>query len=215
MSEVGKRIYRSDLRDGQARSTRRQIVTAASKLFAERGYAAATIDAVAKEAGVSRKTVFTSVGGKVELMKLAYDWAVTGDDEPVSMGSRPEVLALTEEPDVVKLIEKYADLLSGQMARVAPVHAALRSAADVDPQASELFEKMQDLRLAGMRKPVALLADRGVLRDGLSQKRATDIVWLYAEPLQWELLVHRRGWSRAAYADWLAASLRLHLLGIA
>ena len=62
MTDVGKRVYRSDLREGQARATRRQIVEAASTLFAERGYAAATIDAVAERAGVSRKTVFTSVG---------------------------------------------------------------------------------------------------------------------------------------------------------
>ena len=215
MTDVGKRVYRSDLRDGQARATRRQIVTAASRLFAERGYAAATIDAVAKEAGVSRKTVFTSVGGKAELMKLAYDWAVTGDDEPVSMGNRPEVLALAEEPDPARVLEKWCAMLSTQMARVAPMHAALRSAADVDPQAHELFETVQDQRLAGMRRPVALLTERGALRKGLSQKRAIDIVWLYVEPLQWELLVTRRGWSRAAYADWLAASLKLPLLGLA
>ncbi len=215
MTDVGKRVYRSDLRVEQARATRRQIVTTASTMFAEHGYAATTIDAVAKAAGVSRKTVFTSVGGKVELMRLAYDWAVTGDDEPVSMGDRPEILALTQEPDPVTLIEKFALMLSGQMARVAPVHAALRSAADVDPQAHELFEKLQDQRLAGMRKPVALLAERGGLREGLSPKRATDIVWLYVDPMQWELLVQRRGWSRAAYADWLGASLKLHLLGIA
>jgi AcrR family transcriptional regulator len=215
MTEIGKRVYRSDLREGQARATRRQIVNAASRLFAERGYAAATIDAVAKEAGVSRKTVFTSVGGKVELMKLAYDWAVTGDDEPVSMGSRPEVLELAAEPDPATMLEKWAVLLSGQMARVAPMHAALRSAADVDPQARELFEKVQDQRLAGMRRPVGVLVDHGALREGLSRTRAIDIVWLYVEPLQWELLVQRRGWSRAAYADWLGASLKLHLLGIA
>ena len=155
MTDVGKRVYRSDLREGQARATRRQIVDAASKLFAERGYAAATIDAVAQEAGVSRKTVFTSVGGKVEVMRLAYDWAITGDDEPVSMGSRPEVLALEQEPDSARVLERWAAMLSHQMARVAPMHAALRSAADVDPQAHELFEKVQDQRLAGMRKPVS------------------------------------------------------------
>ena len=215
MSENGKRVYRSDLREGQARATRRQIVDAASRLFAERGYAAATIDAVAQEAGVSRKTVFTSVGGKVELMRLAYDWAVTGDDEPVSMGNRPEVAEVVAEQDPVRLLEKYADLLSRQMPRIAPLHTALRSAADVDAGAHELFEKMQDARLAGMRKPVAVLADRGALRDGLSQKRATDLVWLYVDPLQWELLVQRRGWSRTAYADWLTASMKLHLLGLA
>ena len=34
---------------------------------------------------MSRKTVFDSVGGKAQLMKLAYDFAIVGDDEPVPL----------------------------------------------------------------------------------------------------------------------------------
>jgi len=132
MTNSGKRVYRSDLRADQARATRRQVVTAASRLFAERGYAATTIAAIAAEAGVSRKTVFTSVGGKVELMKLAYDWAIAGDDEPVAKVDRPEILELQAEPDASVVIEKYVAGLDESMTRVAPIHDALRSAADVD-----------------------------------------------------------------------------------
>jgi hypothetical protein len=66
-----------------------------------------------------------------------------------------------------------------------------------------------------MPRPVAVLAERGALRQGLSQQKATDLLRRHIEPLQHELLVTRRGWSRAAYADWLAASLGLHLLGLA
>jgi AcrR family transcriptional regulator len=215
MTETGKRVYRSDLREAQARATRRQIVAAATQLFAERGYAAATIDAVAQEAGVSRKTVFTSVGGKVELMKLAYDWALAGDDEPVPMFQRPEVQALIAEPDAAVMLEKYAALVSGQMARLAPVHVALRAAADADPQARALFDRLQEQRHHGMRRPIAHLAERGQLREGLTRKRAIDVLWFYLEASHWQLLVGDRGWSRAAYADWLAASLKLHLLGLA
>src|SRR3954452_6666727 len=115
MSDAGKRVYKSYLREGYARATRRQIVEAASRLFAERGYAASTIDAVAQEAGVSRKTVFTSVGGKVDLMRLASDGPPTGDDEPVSMGSRPEVLEIASDPDSARMLGKWATLLSDQM----------------------------------------------------------------------------------------------------
>ena len=85
MVDVVKRQYRSDLRTSQARETRRAIVAAASRLFVERGYGATTIDAVADAAGVSRKTVFTAVGGKVDLLKVALDWAVAGDDRPVAV----------------------------------------------------------------------------------------------------------------------------------
>ena len=75
-----RRPYRSRLREEQARATRRAIVTAAHDLFGEVGWSRTTIDAVAERAGVSRKTVFTAVGGKSALLNLALDWALVGDD---------------------------------------------------------------------------------------------------------------------------------------
>ena len=90
------RTYSSTLRADQARQTRRRIVDAAAELFAEYGYARTTIDAIATAAGVSRKTVFDSVGGKAQLMKLAYDFAIVGDDEPVPLADRPEIGMLAE-----------------------------------------------------------------------------------------------------------------------
>ena len=54
--------YASQVRDEQARRTRRAIVTAAHDLFLARGYAATTIDGIAEAAHVSRRTVFNSVG---------------------------------------------------------------------------------------------------------------------------------------------------------
>ena len=66
-----KRDYRSTLRAAQARQTRRTVIAAATAVFVEHGFAGATIDAVAAAASVSRRTVFTAVGGKVELLKTA------------------------------------------------------------------------------------------------------------------------------------------------
>ena len=82
MSETDKRVYTSDLREAQARATRRQVVAAAGTVFAEHGFGATTVEDVARAAGVSRKTVFTSVGGKVDLLKLAFDWPVAVETSP-------------------------------------------------------------------------------------------------------------------------------------
>ena len=61
-----ERSYTSPVRADQARQTRKRIVDAGAALFAERGYGATTIDAIAEAAGVSRKTVFDSVGRQGE-----------------------------------------------------------------------------------------------------------------------------------------------------
>src|SRR4051812_45099585 len=103
-----KRTYRSDLRAAQAQATRRSIVGAATRLFVEDGYGPTTIDAVADAAGVSRKTVFTAVGGKLDLLKVALDWAVAGDDAPVPLSDRASMRALREQTDPVVLLNGIA-----------------------------------------------------------------------------------------------------------
>src|SRR5258708_36422384 len=81
--------YASQVRDEQARRTRRAIVTAAHDLFFAQGYAATTIDWIAEAAHVSRRTVFNSVGGNVALVQLALDCTIGGDDEPIILADRP------------------------------------------------------------------------------------------------------------------------------
>ena len=57
------------------------------KLFAERGWATSVRD-IAREAGVAVETVYSVVGSKRELLKVAMDVAIVGDDEPVALDDR-------------------------------------------------------------------------------------------------------------------------------
>jgi AcrR family transcriptional regulator len=209
-----KRAYASDLRAEQARRTRRQIVAAGGRLFAEQGYAVTTVDAIALAAGVSRKTVFTAVGGKSVILKLAHDWAIVGDDEPVGLEERASLQAMRAMTDPVGLLEKYVDHLVVTHERLAPIHCAMRNAADADPEAAALFEETKQQRLTGMGHFAAHLEELG-LRPGLSRRRATDLLFHLIDPSHYQTLVIERGWSLAAYRGFLLASLKLHLLGIA
>ena len=62
--EPVKRRYNSPKRERQARQTREQIVEAARRLFARDGFTKTTVEAIAREAGVSAQTVYASVGSK-------------------------------------------------------------------------------------------------------------------------------------------------------
>lgn len=212
MTSTDKRVYTSDLRDAQARATRRQVVAAAGALFAERGFGATTVDDVARAAGVSRKTVFTSVGGKVDLLKLAFDWAVAGDDEPVPVMARETIQAAMTETDPRRVVEMYADLLADSMPRVAGLYVALLGAAALDPEARALFEEVQEQRLRGMRAMAGQLQRLGALRPGLSRAAAADVLWVHNDPLVYHRLVHDRGWSVRRWRDWLARSVKVQLL---
>lgn len=212
MSEPGKRSYRSDLRAAQSQRTRGQIVAAAAELFVRNGYAATTIDAIATAAGVSRKTVFTSAGGKAELLKLAYDHATAGDDAPVPLRDRPAVQALEAEPDAARMLAGFAAMVTEIQGRIALLHVTLAGAAESEPEARTLFENLEQQRLSAMHRPATLLSHRDALREGLTVPMAADILWLHNDPALYHRLVHKRQWTPTQFQQWLTHALQTQLL---
>jgi AcrR family transcriptional regulator len=209
----GKRAYRSALRAARAGDTRTTLLATAARLFAERGYVATSIDEIARAAGISRATVFTSVGGKPTLLKAAYDAALVGDEEAIPLVERERSRAIRGEPDVRRYLELYAQLASEVAGRIAIISEVVRGAAGADPEARTLYEKMQAERLIGARHIVGDVEAKGRLRGGLRTATAVDIVWTLIEPGVYLRLVHQRGWSPARYARWLAKTLQDQLLG--
>lgn len=208
-----ERTYTSALRARQAQQTRRRIVEAAAGLFGERGYGATTIDAVAAAAGVSRKTVFDSVGGKVQLVKLAYDYAIVGDDVPVPLAEPAEVAALEAESDPGNRLTAYSAMVVGINLRISGVWRALEGAAANDVEARALYEELVTQRQRSMRGPALGMAEAGVLRSGLTAEMAADLLWLYNDPALFDKLVRQRGWSVGQFRSWLAETLQTQLLG--
>ena len=207
-----KRHYRSELRAEQAQQTRQRIVDAAAALFADRGYGATTIEAVAASARVSRKTVFDSVGGKVQLLKLAYDRAIVGDLEATPLRDRAEVAALRTETDAGLMLAGYVALVTAVNRRIAGVWRALEGAAASDPEAYRLHETLIEQRRSAMREPAKLLASLKALRPGLTECEAADLLWLFNDPSLYDKLVRQRGWSSTRFQEWLTESLLRNLL---
>lgn len=213
MTDNVKRNYSSQLRAAQARETRRTVVATAARLFVDQGYGRTTIDSIAEEAGVSRKTVFTAVGGKVELLKLALDWAIVGDDEPVDLLHRPAVRATREATSPDAIVRGWAEVVTAVASRVAGLSAVLAAAAAADANARQLWEQAQEQRLNGARAFVGHLSANAVLRSGLTLDHSTDIAWLHSDPAMYRRLVIERGWADQEFQDWLYQAIKLHLLG--
>ena len=211
MSQPARR-YVSEVRDEQARRTRRAVVTAARELFLAQGYAATTIDAIAEAAHVSRRTVFNAVGGKVALLKLALDWAIVGDDEPVALADRPAVKAIQAERDPRRALDLWVTMVVDIAARVAPIGEVLYAAADGDPEAAELLAKEAQTRMYGARAFAGHLAALGGLAAGVTEQQAADLCWTVNDGHLYSLLVTQRGWTPAALDQWLSDSLTAALL---
>ena len=210
-SQLPKR-YASQVRDEQARRTRRAIVTAAHDLFLAQGYAATTIDAIAEAAHVARRTVFNSVGGKAALLKLALDWAIAGDDEPVAMADRPAVKAILAEPDPRTALMLWVQAVTDVAARIAPLGEVLTAAADIDPAAAELLAEGSRNRMLGATAFIRHLASLDGLAAGMTEQRAAELCWALMDDHLYRLLVAQRGWSTTDFNRWLSDSLAAALL---
>ncbi|MGE0221244.1 TetR/AcrR family transcriptional regulator [Mycolicibacterium sp.] len=212
MGEAVKRGYRSQLRAAQAMETRRRIVAAAAGLFVSAGYAGTSVDAIAEAAGVSRKTVFTAVGGKADLLAAALDRAIAGDDAPVALAERPEMIALLAAAEPAELLAGWARVITDIDARVGALFAALETAATVDDGARVLWDQLHAQRRAGARAVVDAVAALGGLREGLTRSAATDLACLFSDPAMHRHLVGGHGWTGRRFAGWLGELLSHQLL---
>jgi AcrR family transcriptional regulator len=208
-----RRPYQSTLREEQARATRRAVVTAAKDLFVEQGWARTTIDAVAQRAGVSRKTVFTAVGGKAALLKLALDWALVGDDEPVPLSDRPVIAEMDRLTDPRALVASWARFAAELESRAAPLAEVLVVAADADVEAAEVHATSERNRLGGAEGFVDRLMARTELRPGLTRDQAVAATLVLLSPAVHRTLVGEHGWTLEEYADWIERSALAELLG--
>ena len=194
------------------RTARVALIEAAGRLFAERGYDATTIEDIVEAAGVSRADLFTAVGTKPMLLKTAFDVALVGDDEPVSLAERPWFREIREESDPRRYVERYAAILTEIGGRLAALNEAVRDAAGGDPDARYLWETHRAQCRQGAADVVGDLAGRGRLREGLDREAAADVVWVLGDPGLYHQLVNQRGWTPERFQAWLADTLRRLLL---
>ncbi len=206
------RRYESPRRREQAAATRREILTAAQRLFEEQGYAATTMAAIAAEASVALKTVYVAFETKGGVLRALWHLLLRGDQEDVAVGDRrwyQEVLEETDPERQLRLNARNSRTVKERAGRLAPV---LRGAAAVDPDIAELWGRIQTEFYENQKVIVESLSSKGALRAGLDVAQATDILWTLNHPDVWELFVGRRGWSPAQYERWFGDAACQQLL---
>lgn len=206
---VKRRYDATRRREGAAR-TRAAILDAARELFAERGYAATAMTAIADRAGVALDTVYASVGRKPQLARLLIETAISGTDQAVPARQRDYVRAIQAAPDAATKITIYAAAITAIAPRMALVLSIIQQAARDEPGLAVLWAEIAERRAANMRLFVADLAAVAPLR--LDPDQAADIVWATNAAEMYQLLVIQRGWSPRRYEDFLVDTWRRLLL---
>lgn len=204
-------------RDGsgdQARTrlARAAVTAAAKKLFLTEGYGAATIDLISAESGVPAPTIYRLFTSKLGLLRTLIDEAITGDADPLPLEHRDRVRALLDSDDPRSQLIGLAGIVRDVNGRDA--YSLLVSAAGSDPAAAQLLTEYNQQRQRGQGMFAHALATTNVLRAGLTERDAADIIHAIASPETYRLLVTDRGWAPERFEQWLAETLIQQLLAL-
>jgi AcrR family transcriptional regulator len=209
-----RRAYRSTRRAEGVAQTRRDIMATAGVLFRERGYAGVSMPVIATESGVAVETIYRAFGSKAGLFRAVIDAAVAGGTSrsELPVEERPAIRAIIEEPDPRRQVELYAATQPGIHRRSGPLLRVLAGGAAADPELATLWTEIETSRLTGQGRFIGFLAERGVLRLGLSVEEARDGLWTLTSLAVYDMLVETRGWPIDRYQAWLADALGRLLL---
>ncbi|WP_460725099.1 TetR/AcrR family transcriptional regulator [Nocardia heshunensis] len=195
-------------------ATRRRIAEAAAALFAERGYAATTLQAVADAAGVHVQTIYQAFGTKVGVLAETAAVLVAGPDEEAATPppERAWVRELFAEPDPARQLALYAAHMRTVSERYLGLLDVMRVTAAVDAEVSAFLTAAEQGRYDGPRHITPHLAAKGALKPGLTPERAADMMYALTTYDVYRSLMIDRGWTGSETEQFVAATLVTALL---
>jgi len=203
-SSVKSRTYDGTRRQERASAAFRRTLDVAERLFLETGYTATTVAAISKAAGVSAATIYKTYGGKAGLAREVCQRALRGGGViPAQIRSD----ALRDSATAGEVAEGWGRLATEVAPRVAPLMLVLRQAGVADAEAEALYEEFDAQRLQRMTDNARFLQRAGFLRDGVTVTVARDVLWFTTASEVYELLVMRRGWSRARFGQFVTDTI--------
>lgn len=173
---------------------------AGRELFAERGFAGTTIDAIAERAAVAPQTVYAAFGSKA---------AIAGQMRGLverEAGIIERFRALMAEPSPNLQMELAADLTRHVCENHGDLYELFTSAKE--PELAAVGEEMLEAQRFGMRQLIAKLVPSGALRSDLDPDDAISILWALTSVELYRKLVRQSGWTPEKYQSWLAAALK-------
>lgn len=185
--------------------TRHRIAQAARELFFREGYAATTLQEVARQAGVAVQTVYAVYGSKVGILRELRDAAVNQPHADAAFAQAMRGGTLEESLDHFGNSIRLRWEFSGDIVKI------LSDARMADATIREEVEVALRKRRSGVKKFAANLSERFNLM--MEPKRATAILLALTLPELHAEFIDIHGWTENEYEMWLAASMRRELIG--
>jgi len=207
-----RRAYDASGRQRRALENQERVLDAARRLFAERGYAETTLEAVASEAGVSLPTLYATFQSKRGVLSGVMHRLVSGQpgSPPLLQTAGPR--AVGSEPDPRRALHLLVIDLTGVQERVIPIYEVMKNAARTEPEIAQQLAGMQEYRFKNLETFAVRLAELKALRPGLTVEDASRTLWAIASPEVRRMLLAVEGWTPERYRAWLEQTLAAALL---
>jgi AcrR family transcriptional regulator len=175
------------------------VLDAARRLFADRGYSATTVQDIAAAARVATATVYTSVGGKPQLLQelitaTTDEAAQRGASEPVAPDTNQHQVLAGYVAGIRQAVQDYGD-----------VAELLLTTTHVDANAARTAVLAEQAFRSELTALATRLRSLGPLTEEIDA--AVDLLAYYLGYPSWRRLTVDLGWSLDRAQDWLTERL--------
>jgi AcrR family transcriptional regulator len=207
-SESEKVVEKEPLsrRERQAQQTRDEILRAARRLFAERGYARTSVRDVADAAGVSPQTVYDSIGSKQALVARLNDAIDT------EAGVAAIAMQSARSTDPAEIVATPARITRSILEHSGDIVRALVTGAAAELDLEAVLAEGQRRHSAGAASVVAALESLGALDQSVDRNEAVDTLAAISDFRFALVLNESYGWSLDRIEAWIADTSRALLL---
>jgi AcrR family transcriptional regulator len=179
-------------REAAVEDTRERVIAAARETFSGGSFHRATLDDVAHRAGVARATVYYQFASKLGLL-----------DAVIAAALEPRMALLRRarsHPDAAVALAVYIRAVCRFWESEAELLRNAYGLAAIDPDAAAVIARYDDTRREMLVWLVKRLSDQQMLREGVTQRRAVDVIWLLTSFRSFDHLYTRSGLSMRAAA---------------
>ena len=195
------------IRERQAELTRNEILLAARRLFAERGFTRTSVRDIAQAAGVSAQTVYDSIGSKSAVVARLNDLI----DTEAGIGAIVGTVVASRDPQQVAALS--ARITRSMLENCGDIIRALVTGAAAEPDIEAVLNEGHRRHLEGARTVVGALLDMKALArpaeaDSVSETLAAITDFRFAV-----VLSESYDWSLDRIEEWMTTASRDLLLG--
>ena len=195
------------LRERQAQLTKDEILKAARRLFAERGYTRTSVRDIAEAAGVSAQTVYDSIGSKQALVARLNDLI------DAEAGIAAIVGAAMRSGDPAQVAGLSATITRSILEHCADIIHALVTGAAAEPDLATALAEGHRRHVEGAGMVVGLLRQMNALDDSIDAESAVETLAAISDTQFALLLRDSYGWSLDRIESWIAGTSQTLLLG--